>query len=342
MRAQPPPLGPHDPKGPHMITRRDVTSIQTDAQNAALAAHGLTDQDFIAAGTEARVYALDDTHVLKLYAGHDQLPALQTLRDFYDRLRPGALPYTLPKIHDIQTHEGLVVVTERRIHGQPMEDHLTADDPDLETLYLNTVAALARVTLDRRLGRRQLLTEPGAPAASEPEDWNAFLTHLIRAKLPAVLPLLRQDIEHADQRAEALLHSLSAPYRGPEGVIHGDLFPGNILMADPHTVSGVIDFGTVTMIGDPLFDTAVACGFYRMYESDHLITRQRLLTRAAACLRPQRRQALHVYLLANALLTCDLYPHPDHPLRETGHYRWALTVLDHSPYWQQLAADSAP
>jgi len=340
MKAQPSRTGPATSrttrKGPHMINRRDVTGIQTDARNAVLAAHGLTEEDFIAAGTEARVYALGDTSVLKLYAGLDQLPALEILRDFYDRLQPGSLPYDLPKIHNIRTHDDLVIVTEHRIHGQPMENHSTADTHDLENLYLDTVTALAHVTLDRPLGRRQLLTQSATPATQDPDDWNAFLAHLIRAKLPTVLPLLRQDIEHADHRTEVLLSHLSTPYRGPEGVIHGDLYPGNILMTAPNAVSGVIDFGTMTMIGDPLYDTAAASGFYRMYEADYPTTRHRLLTRATAHLSPQRHQDFYTYILANALLTCDLYPHPDHPLRETGHYRWALTVLDHTPYWQRI------
>ncbi|MCW2916398.1 MAG: aminoglycoside phosphotransferase family protein [Actinomycetia bacterium] len=41
-------------------------------------------------------------------------------------------------------------------------------------------------------------------------------------------------------------------------MIHGDLYPGNILMRDRAAVSGVIDFGTFTMIGDPLYDVAAA------------------------------------------------------------------------------------
>ncbi|MET3206436.1 phosphotransferase [Pseudarthrobacter sp. S3] len=44
---------------------------------------------------------------------------------------------------------------------------------------------------------------------------------------------------------------------GPAMMLHGDLHPGNILLAEDGTLAGVIDFGDVGA-GDPAVDLAVA------------------------------------------------------------------------------------
>lgn len=259
-------------------------------------------------GTEAKVYALDENRVLKIYAEPDRRTALETLRDFYDRLESSTLNYALPRIHDIHSHGDLLAVVERRIDGVPMQEYVTADAADIEELYLAAASALGTVTLDPPLGHHLLLASEDD--AVEPENWHAFPIALITRKLPAVLSPLREDIPDIDNRVSALLAAFATAYDGPVGVIHGDLYPGNILMTGLQTVSGVIDFGTFTMIGDSLYDVASACGFYRMYDADHADVREHLLKRAADTLTPTRRPALTAFLLTGALLSCDLYPKP--------------------------------
>ncbi len=40
--------------------------------------------------------------------------------------------------------------------------------------------------------------------------------------------------------------------------MHGDYFPGNVLLDDKLNVSAVLDFGTFTTCGDPTLDLAVS------------------------------------------------------------------------------------
>lgn len=140
---------------------------------------------------------------------------------------------------------------------------------------------------------------------------------------------LRRDVPAID----SITDRLARPYAGPDGVIHGDLCPDNILVADGR-ISAVIDFGTFTLLGYPLYDLAGACAYYRMYDDDRADVRNRLLGTAAQDLPADRRDDLADYLHVIALLSCDLYPEQDKHIRSTGYYQWAADVLNTPTDWK--------
>jgi len=317
-----------------VINRRDASTIPAGAEHKLLATYGLSDTKPMAVGTEAVVYALGDDRVLKVYADPTQRDVLDTLREFHDRLDTSGVPWTVPRIHSITRHGELLAVVEDRVPGTTMDTHaLGAEDPELEQLYLQTARQIGTLKVDPPLRRRRLLPAPGTTPGGD-SDWNAFITSLVAGKLLTVAPILRGDIPDIDTRAEQLLDRFTGLYDGPESVVHGDFYPGNILMTDRASVSGVIDFGSFTMIGDPLYDLATACAFWRMYEPDHRTARNRLLAAATAGLPAQHHRRLLDYLLVAALTTCDLYPEPDRPIQATGHYQWARDILRDNTYWQ--------
>jgi len=48
---------------------------------------------------------------------------------------------------------------------------------------------------------------------------------------------------------------------GERRLVHGDYFPGNVMIGDDLAVSGVIDFGTLTVMGDTAMDVVSAIIF---------------------------------------------------------------------------------
>ncbi|MFF4345652.1 phosphotransferase family protein [Kitasatospora sp. NPDC001540] len=314
-----------------MITRRDAGSITADAEQLLLTAHGLTPADLLATGTEARVHALGHDRVLKVYADPDQRPALETIADLYRRFDRTTVPYALPEIRSIEQHGPLLAVTESRLPGTPMGAALDLTDPGAEDTYLAAVRDFTGLRLTSPLDRRMFLDPE--PASHPGEDWHDFLLRLLEQKLPKVLPDLTLDVPFVHALTHRLTERLVRPCTGPEGVIHGDLHPDNILVADGK-VSGVIDFGTFTLLGDPLHDLAGACAYFRMYDEERTEVRNRLLGIAAAGLPASRREDLADYLHLIALLSCDLYPEQDKHIRETGHYQWAADVLNTPTDWR--------
>ncbi|MFB8085925.1 phosphotransferase family protein [Streptomyces sp. NPDC055992] len=311
-----------------MIHRRDVREITDQAEHELLTAHHIGPTDLIATGTEAKVYRLDTEQVLKVYADPDgtQAARLQTLRTFYDRLDRDQVPYTLPEIHSVEQHGPLLATREALLPGRPMGEVCDLTTPQAETLYLNAVTALAALAPTGDAGHRMLLADPGTPGAEPGLGWYAFLRRLLDTRLDAVHDPLSTDVPRLDTIVKDLHTLLDGQYTGLETVIHGDLYPDNLLYADGR-IQAVIDFGTLTMTGDPLYDLAGACIYYRQYDTNRLTTWQRLLDQATARTPADRLHLLRAYAEIIAILTCDLYPEAGKPIQATGHYQWAVTVL---------------
>jgi aminoglycoside phosphotransferase (APT) family kinase protein len=59
----------------------------------------------------------------------------------------------------------------------------------------------------------------------------------------------------ADVAADMLV---TLPTHPPKALVHGDYFPGNVLVGPDLKVTAVLDFGLYTVVGDPVLDLAVA------------------------------------------------------------------------------------
>ncbi|MEO7194987.1 MAG: aminoglycoside phosphotransferase family protein [Pseudonocardiaceae bacterium] len=320
-----------------MVSRRNSADINQDEELRLLRAHGLSPAALLARGTEAHVYATGTDRVLKVYAGVDQADTLRTLQDFYSRLRLNGVGFALPVIHDITPGQDLLAVTEQRIAGSPISERPEhGHDADLQAAYLDAVVGLGQARVEPAYDRVLLLAgqqQPGHQAS----DWHGFLRDMIRHQQQSLGLTLELDWPGAAAGVARLLALFSGRYVGRVGVIHGDLFPGNVLVDDNGTVTGIIDFGTFTMFGDPLYDLATACAYYNMYDSDQAHVRAKLLNQAAARVGDQARSRLQAYVLVAALLSCDLYPDPQVLIRQTGHWKWALSILNDPASWELLS-----
>ena len=301
--------------------------------------YNLEHAPLFADGAEAEVYVRDEQTLLKLYTGgEDRVARLRILRDFYAGIARSDVP--LPAIQDIRVFpdEEIIGVIETRLNGRPLEDtidHLQGDDLErAENLYLDALFHVGTIQITEPPTQYRLFDESKASDRGRGR-FEAYYALCLREKLKVVSPFFASFDARFPAMSKALVEAIETQPDAPLSIVHGDLFPGNILVNETlDCVEGVIDFGMSTLFGNSLIDVASGFGYYRMYASNRNGIRAALLPKVLERLPNEEHPLFFQFLLANAILTSNLYTTNPDP-RDNGHFQWALNILSEEEYWQR-------
>lgn len=226
------------------------------AETEILRTFGLSERNLIGIGGESAVYALGRDRVLRLpRAPMAATPDKATLRTFLDHIH-GRLPFATPDIIDIGANDTYTV--ERRLPGHVLSQFLkTADNTSRDMAlrnYLEALAAISSITLPEH-PYGHVVAGDGIHAA----DWRTFIHETLSRFLSRNRLTIAREIGDPYQLFDIVADMIvELPLTPPRALVHGDYFPGNVLIDDQLAVSAVLDFGTYTVIGDPVLDFAVA------------------------------------------------------------------------------------
>lgn len=286
---------------------------------------GHAEAEPLAVGMEGAVYRLGDGLVAKVWANRNREELLR-LRDFYAALADQGLTFRTPRILRVHSAQHGHCTIEDELHGRPLGDAMTVLDgtvPGSDTLgpMLDVLAELAAVAAPERLARLPVLDE-SLPFRRETDGWTASLVALIDRRLHRFGRQLATFVPDFDKRTNRVRELLRACGTGREGLVHGDLVRANILIDDESRTSAVLDFGFLSVAGDPAFDAAVAASILDMYGP-----KARETEAAFDDLVMERfgypRELLLLYRAAYALVTSNAYD----PQGADGHFRWCVDML---------------
>lgn len=293
----------------------------------------ISDDDYLGSGMEAEVYALNHDKVLKIYNDLSDRTKQEELRDFYAGLKTEYLSYELPFVHDIFEENGMLVTMEKRVKGSDMQSELPGMTFDEQTnmmkKYLQANIALQSVQVSSNLEGFQLFHDSRI-SLDLMDNWYDLLKETILLKQLELKPYFTRDVKDYERKMNLVMEKLSKGYEGEYSIIHGDFYPGNLLIDEKHDITGLIDFGMLTMYGDYLFDVAIGWVCLDMYNQLNANLAERYLEIIVSTLGEEVRNDLYFYVLTYSFMTANLYS----PTCEDGHYRWCVEKLNREEYWK--------
>ena len=297
--------------------------------------YGLSPNDLIRKGMEAEVYAIGTDAVLKLYIGTTNLAYLTNLQNFYASFNQSAISYSLPYIQTVASEADICISTERQLPGTPMSailPMLTNKQMDsMMQAYLAAALELTNVQIPSDFDRYKLFDADGISRRTN-GDWHQFLTRYLTQKLTQVTYYLNKDVLNFAVKVKQLYTILAQPYTGNYHLVHGDFFPGNILIDKMCHVTALLDFGLLTMYGDSLFDIATGWVFFDMYDELKVNIRDRYLSMTLETLGRRVRGNLYRYVLLYSVLSANTYSSKC----TDGHYQWCVANLNNQEYWNNI------
>ena len=210
-------------------------------------------------GGEAVVYELTGGRALRVY--HRAPHGRATLAAFYREIAREHATFAVPEVIEQGEDDGLCYSVDRLIAGRPLHEllrELSGDDRARALAsYADAVFEIAGLPCQRE-GYGEFLRDGDAITAA---SWPAYLRVRMQASLDESSAWLRSDVPALHATVRELTERIEAMPPRPKALVHGDYFPGNVLMGDDLRVSGVIDFGPLTVMGDAWMDAASALIF---------------------------------------------------------------------------------
>lgn len=301
----------------------DPTRPPSDAVTHALLAAGHQPRGELGRGMEGVVLDLGGGLVAKAWHSRPRAQ-LERLRDFYDALDAARPAVTTPRILEVLDAADQRVTVEERLEGRPLRagmgdiaHHVT--DEQVAAL-LEVLAALAAVPPDPALATLPALEDEPPLAVDVP--FGPALADLVVRRARRSRASLLPRVPDLDDLVAAVVARLRDLPPGPTGLVHGDLIPANVLVGDDGAAPAVLDFGFLTVVGDPAFDAAVAASIHDMYGPRARVN-EALLDDAVVARFGHDRSTLALYRAAYALVTATCFSASG----SDGHAAWCVAVL---------------
>ncbi len=293
---------------------------------------------FLAKGMESSVFDIGNNRVAKLYKKEPHTPDFHKLSNFYHTLDTSKVTFSVPQILDVQEEDEYILVIEAKYTGRALTVAAlqTLSIQELKDFVLNyteTLCSVRRLKSDS-IAEAETFTGESQFFSSDAADWRVLVLQSLESKENVAGKAFSEDVvayygKYHHLRAFFQTHTFTKAE-----IIHGDFFPGNLLVDNKGAIKYVLDFGTLTTKGDYLFDLATGWQFIDMYGEITKIDLKKLVYDSISNrLSSEEQNALRAYILFYSLISFNMYSHS----RKDGHYLWCVNNWNNEDLWEKLS-----
>ncbi|MFK7805068.1 MAG: aminoglycoside phosphotransferase family protein [Anaerolineae bacterium] len=289
---------------------------------AAFRQRGYSNPIQIGAGMEGVVYLLKPGELVAKVWGDSDLKQLNALAAFYKELAVYVKDIRTPEIMQIEHIGNRLVSFEKFLGGATLQDRVKQRPNDKAVLaVLKVLGFLKSIPYSNEFNQLGVVGNENNPW-HDSGDWAAAITLLFNRRCTLYQHLLEHDIENFSNLKEQARLFLKSRSGVKTGLIHGDFFGENILVDGDSNPTAVLDFGFLSMAGDPAFDAAITSSIFDMY-GPHAAEIDAELTQTFAEYFGYKIETLLAYKAVYAIISSNAFSQD----RNDGHYQWCINIL---------------
>lgn len=306
-----------------------------EAAQETLQHAGFATAEYLASGMEGHVFRVGAARVAKVW--HlKPVSEVTSLQQFYEQVLALGLPFATPHILQVDEVDGRVVSLEKELHGTSMRELVRDDDPeppDYLEAFLTILEALQTHALPNEESALPVLGVTPSREAQR-SGGTAVLLEVAERKVARYGSQLRASLPNFDWLYTRTVHHLRHLETPVGHAIHGDLCPENVLLDEHRRVSTVLDWGFLSLFGDPALDASIASGLYNMYGLNHLQI-DKIFLKAYEQRLGYSRERLLLYRSLYALVSSNAYSEDG----SDGQYAWCVATLRREDIRDALAKE---
>jgi|GEM_PF-1489980 len=219
---------------------------------------GISEHQLLGAGRHSRVYAVDRVNVLRIYSPEISFQYVESLSNFYKTLDSSAVGFSVPEVEEFGIKGDYIFSIEKHL-GQTMGFALQTSDQLFTDKHIDEYVKILDKIAHLKPELKDIYGEVIGDDIIQSESWGEYLYKRAEKNLDdSTIARLRTLIPNFDKIFEGWRVALTGLENPQKNLVHGDIFPGNLMVDDGGSISAVIDFSPNTVIGDKLLDIVPA------------------------------------------------------------------------------------